>query len=140
MFRKFFVLTLCVLVLLGMVCVVYGEESEQTPQFAPPARMKYAKSTSVTLDRKGESAVISARIIGDAGKTTKLKGNCILQKFSNGKWNYVDNWSESTNARILSMNKKRKVSGGTYRIHAVFRAYAGDKVETITDNSGKVKF
>lgn len=36
--------------------------------------------------------------------------------------------------------KKRKVSGGTYRVHAVFHAYAGDKVETITDNSGKVKF
>ena len=140
MFRKIFGVTLCVMVLLGMMCVVYGEESEQAPQSIPPARMKYSKSTRVTLDKKGDSAVISARIIGTAGKTTKLKGNCILQKFSNGKWNYVDNWSESTNARILSINKKRKVSGGTYRIHAVFHAYAGDKVETITDNSGKVKF
>ena len=129
MLRKIIVQIICTLLLFGMTVTVYGAEMESEFKENLIEEFKYSRSTVVKLEKQGKTAVCLARITGRMGVTTKLTVKCSLQKNKGGIWTTVETWSDSTHQIVLSLRKERKVSGGTYRVHAVFHAYAGDKVE-----------
>ena len=90
----------------------------------------------VNIHISGSTATCKGIVTGKSGITTKIKTQLYLQKYSGGSWKTVDSWSGSKNGLNYLMARSKYVSKGKYRTKAVFKIYAGNRVETLTRYSG----
>lgn len=93
----------------------------------------YLMTCSSTLTISGTTATCDSNATGYYGETTKIAISQTLQKkTSDGKWEYVDSWSETDQGyKGSATNYKYNLSSGTYRLKSVFTVYAGNDSETI---------
>lgn len=98
-------------------------------------------SAAASISISSGTATCSGKIWGIAGKTTKTSVHLYLQKYTNGAWVNVADWTSSGNTvnRILSKNKSVS-KGYKYRSKAVCYAYAGTKSEKVTKYSSTVSY
>lgn len=95
--------------------------------------------TTLTINNAGV-AKSRAVITGIPGTTTKLSATMNLQKYSNGSWQTVQSWSDSSTSNSLTISKSKTIAHGKYRTHTVFKAYRNSKSERIIKNSGAVAY
>lgn len=103
----------------------------------------YTKSTSTNLTVSSGQASASAKFTGYPGTTTKVSITMTLQKqgFLGLYWSDVASWTQTLNSYNATMGKSYGgLSGGTYRVKAVYTAYSGSASETFTEYSGNVKY
>lgn len=96
-------------------------------------------STTLTISNAGV-AKSRAVITGIPGTTTKLSATMNLQRYSNGSWQTIQSWSDSSTSNSLTISKSKTISRGKYRTHTVFKAYRKSKSERIIKNSGAVTY
>ena len=137
--------------MLSVVCVfsamvnvsAQGIESA-AEQYEPPihVNMAYTKSTRADLTISYGQASATAVFYGYNGITTKVTITMTLQKkgLLGLWWSDELSWTETFNYYNATMNRNTGVSGGTYRVKAVYTAYSGTNSETITEYSGNVKY
>ena len=136
--RKFKVMLTVCLVLLLTAQVAFGAVSS-TPDIELMAE-NYS-SASATISLSGNTAEVTGKIIGRAGKTTKTSIHLYLQQYKNGSWVNVDDWT-STGATVARQLSKTKTvtKGYKYRAKAVCAAYVGSNKETVTKYSVTVEY
>ena len=134
--RKFKVMLTVCLVLLLTAQVAFGAVSS-TPNIELMAE-NYS-SASATISLSGNTAEVTGKIIGRAGKTTKTSIHLYLQQYKNGSWVNVDDWT-STGATVARQLSKTKTvtKGYKYRAKAICAAYVGSDKETVTKYSGTI--
>lgn len=132
------------IVVLMLVCLLFAIGSvsafaatEQSPDVEINAENYNSASAKLTIsDGKAKA---SATIIGLVGKTTKTTITLYLQQYKGGKWINVDSWKNS-GAVTCSITKSKSVTKGSkYRAKAVYKAYIGTNVETVTKYSSSVR-
>lgn len=96
-------------------------------------------STTLTISNAGV-AKPRAVITGIPGTTTKLSATMNLQRYSNGSWQTIQSWSDSSTSNSLTISKSKTIAHGRYRTHTVFKAYRKSKSERIIKNSGTVTY
>lgn len=96
-------------------------------------------STTLTISNAGV-AKPRAVITGIPGTTTKLSATMNLQRYSNGSWQTIQSWSDSSASNSLTISKSKTIAHGRYRTHTVFKAYRKSKSERIIKNSGTVTY
>lgn len=96
-------------------------------------------STTLTISNAGV-AKPRAVITGIPGTTTKLSATMNLQRYSNGSWQTIQSWSDSSTSNSLTISKSKTIAHGRYRTHTVFIAYRKSKSERIIKNSGTVTY
>ena len=96
-------------------------------------------STTLTISNAGV-AKPRAVITGIPGTTTKLSATMNLQRYSNGSWQTIQSWSDSSTSNSLTISKSKTISRGKYRTHTVFKAYRKSKSERIIKNSGAATY
>lgn len=96
-------------------------------------------STTLTISNAGV-AKPRAVITGIPGTTTKLSATMNLQRYSNGSWQTIQSWSDSSTSNSLTISKSKTIAHGRYRMHTVFKAYRKSKSERIIKNSGTVTY
>ena len=136
--RKFKVMLTVCLVLLLTAQVAFGAVSS-TPNIELMAE-NYS-SASATISLSGNTAEVTGKIIGRAGKTTKTSIHLYLQQYKNGSWVNVDDWT-STGATIARQLSKTKTvtKGYIYRAKAVCAAYVGSDKETVIKYSESINY
>jgi len=102
----------------------------------------YTKSTRTDLSISSGQASALAIFNGYNGITTKVTITMTLQKqgFLGLWWTDEASWTETFNNYNATMDRKATVSGGTYRVKAVYTAYGGSASETFTEYSLNVKY
>ena len=136
--RKFKVMLTVCLVLLLTAQVAFGAVSS-TPNIELMAE-NYS-SASATISLSGNTAEVTGKIIGRAGKTTKTSIHLYLQQYKNGSWVNVDDWT-STGATVARQLSKTKTvtKGYKYRAKAVCAAYVGSDKETVIKYSESINY
>lgn len=103
----------------------------------------YINGTITTLSISGSGvATGTSKITGYSGTTTKVHITMTLQKkgFLGLFWTDVSQWSQTFNNYYGTLSKTYNVSGGTYRVRAVYVAYRDSSSETITAYSSEVHY
>lgn len=101
----------------------------------------YSNATAGLSISDSGTASASGNVSGKAGHTTKISIHLYLQKYSNGRWTSVADWSGSKEGISYMLKKTKSVSKGyRYRAKAVCRAYAGSDSEKVTRYSSAVKY
>lgn len=136
--RKFKVMLTVCLVLLLTAQVAFGAVSS-TPDIELMAE-NYS-SASATISLSGNTAEVTGKIIGRAGKTTKTSIHLYLQQYKNGSWVNVDDWTSTGDTVARQLSKTKTVTKGyKYRAKAVCAAYVGSNKETVTKYSVTVEY
>ena len=140
MLKRFAVILTAVFMLITCMLVPASAAVIDDPEDSPMASNYNTASASLSLSDSG-TASASGTVSGKAGRTTKISIHLYLQKYSNGKWKSVADWSGSKEATSYQLKKTKSVSKGyKYRTKAVFRAYAGSNSEKVTRYSSTVKY
>lgn len=136
--RKFKVMLTACLILLLTAQIAFGAVSS-TPDIELMAE-NYS-SASATISLSGNTAEVTGKIVGRAGKTTKTSIHLYLQQYKNGSWVNVDDWT-STGATVARQLSKTKTvtKGYKYRAKAVCAAYVGSDKESVTKYSKSISF
>lgn len=135
--KKVIIAVLCIL-MLG-ICTVVSTAAEKKPPDGTNATNH--SSASATLSISGGKAECSGKIRGIIGKTTKTSIHLYLQKYTDGTWKNVDDWTSSGDTVNRTLTKTKSVSKGyKYRTKAVCRAYIGSKSEKVTKYSSAVSY
>lgn len=117
--------------------LVGGGNMVVTPNWA------YTNDTLTALSISGSGvATGTAKITGYSGTTTKITITMYLEKkgFLGLFWSETASWTQTFNDYKGALSKSYNVSGGTYRIRAVYIAYKGTASETITAYSSEGKY
>lgn len=98
------------------------------------------RQMSVSLSKSGNTATITARMIG-ATSITKVQITMYLQKkTTTGEWKTVRSWSTSKAGYYCQMKKSCSVSKGIYRVKMVTTCYKGKTKEVSTRISATKTF
>lgn len=98
-------------------------------------------SASASISFSDGTATCPGKIRGIAGKTTKTSVHLYLQKYVNGNWINVADWTSSGNTVNRVLTKTKSVSKGyKYRSKAVCYAYIGSSSEKVTKYSSAVNY
>ena len=141
MFKKIVSVALVLLAVVMLPTSVQAYTGWEPGELVPADKYAYTTSVSTGLEISSEgTATCRAKIVGVAGKTSRLECVMYLQKYSKGAWTNVAKWNESTTSLSLSISKTKTVNRGRYRVRTVFRAYKGNPFETITKLSAYVNY
>ena len=133
MTKKLAAFIMAVCILLG--CLTVSASAAVTNNSDVSVMAVYYRTASVTLTISSDTARLSGSVVGYKETTTKTSVHLYLQKYSNGKWSNIADWSSTKNASSCMLSKTKALSRGKYRAKAVCKAYAGTKSETITKYS-----
>ena len=118
-----------------------GLDSESA-QGDPPTRLSYIDFTftDLLINSSGK-ATATAVVEGYSSITTRIKIEMTLQKrFLLLFWTDEATWTETFPTYYGSLVKSTNVSGGTYRVQAVYTAYSGSASETLTATTGATSY
>lgn len=99
----------------------------------------YTQYTYTTLSIASGVANANATLMGYSGLTTSVSITMYLEKKILWWWSIQETWSQTFTGYSGTLFKSLGVSGGTYRVRAVYVAYNGNNSETLTGMSGDVK-
>lgn len=152
MLKKMIGLFLCLVLLLLPIVGVNAEDNESYKTYSTDTNYvtynnaivplsAYTKSTYTNLAIVSGSATCVASLTGYPGITTKVEITMYLEKKQFLFFWFTDaSWSETFYSYNAAMSKQWSVSGGTYRVKAVYVAYSGTESETITGYSSTVTY
>ena len=143
MWKKAVSLMLVAVLVLSAATVVSAQSIDTAEQAPVPTRMAYISSTNTSLTISSGQASAYARLIGYPGTTTKISITMTLQKqgFLGLYWSDVTGWSDTFYSSTATMSRTHSgLSGGTYRLKAVYTAYSGNASETVTEYSPNFKY
>lgn len=123
------------IVMIGMLSIPVYAADVGAPEFDIQSAYYNNAITSISISGSG-TASCSATVTGKRGVTTKITIKLYLQKYSNGKWTTVKQWSGSKNGTSYTLSKTTSISKGKYRTKAICKIYSGREYETITKYSG----
>lgn len=92
----------------------------------------YITQSKAELTFSDSTATIFAFVKSTPGRSTKATIKATLQKYSNGMWTNVQNWSNSSSSYSVILSKTKTVSFGTYRVKAVIKVYQNGSWESKT--------
>ncbi len=113
---------------------IIEQDSVILPLFA------YTRSTYTSLSILSGTASCVTSLTGYQGTTTNVEITMYLEKRFLFFWLTETSWSGTFNSYSGSMYEQHSVSGGTYRVKAVYVAYNGTASETITEYSSTVTY
>lgn len=101
----------------------------------------YTKSTNTNLMITSGQATSTSSITGYPGITAKVVITMHLEKkgLLGLYWSTITSWSQTFDHYSGALSKDYNVSGGTYRVKAVYVAYSSTASETFTHYSSEVK-
>lgn len=134
---KLTIVVLCISML--STCATTFASTNDVPTYDTYA-INYS-SASASISVSGNRATSSGKIWGISGKTTKTSIHLYLQKYANGVWVNVDDWTSSGNTVNRTISKTKNISKGyKYRSKAICYAYAGTKSEKVTKYSRVISY
>jgi len=95
-------------------------------------------STSLSISAGGTATVYGFVQKTPAGKSIYLSST--LQRYSNGSWSNVKNWSKSSTSSSASILETYQVSSGTYRVKTYYYVSGDDGYESGTVYSKTVTY
>lgn len=158
MWKKTIGLVLCLAVLslpMMNVCAVNDElevtdsvevsaplqDSASTPGSSEGTlKLVYTNSIYTNLAIVSGNATCIAGFTGYPGITNKVEISMYLQKRFLIFWLTEDNWSQTYYNYSATMSHQTGVSGGTYRVKAIYIAFSGAESETVTGYSSTVTY
>lgn len=121
------------ILLFGLLSV---SASAETGDFIQVEAANYsAASANISISRSG-IATVNGIAIGKHGITTQVSMHLYLQKYKNGSWTTVRDWTGSKDGTSYSFTKNTAVSKGKYRTNAVIKVYAEKRCEKVKKYSG----
>ena len=100
----------------------------------------YTRNIYTGLDINSGNAMCTASLTGYQGVTTKIEITMYLEKRFLFFWFTDTSWSATFYSNNALMNRQCSISGGTYRVKAVYVAYSGTASETMTEYSETVAY
>lgn len=98
----------------------------------------YTQYTYTTLSITSGVAHANATIMGCSDLTTSVSITMHLEKKVLWWWSARETWTQTYTGYSGTLSESVSVSGGTYRLRAVYIAYSGNNSETITGFSSEV--
>ena len=131
---------LCVMLTVALLCSLTGHTYAAIAEPGIQPLYNYTSNFYVGLSAFGTTATGTASLSGFQGTTTKVNVVMTLQKKVLW-WSDASNDYDYTNYSYYAdaSNTYNSLSGGTYRLKAVFTVYSGTASETITAYSKEVK-
>ena len=110
----------------------------QVPEEIVSPFMLLINQADADLTISGETAEVTASVIGIVGTVTKAEVEAELQVKDGSSWRHVEDWSVSKNSYRASLSETQAVvKGHTYRVKATVTAWKGTQSESKTIYSGQ---
>ena len=133
-------LTVCMMAVLVVVTAVpaYAALSESGIELM--AEYHSAASATLSISSSGV-ATAKGSIIGILGTTTKTTVHLYLQRYEDGEWVDVDDWTLSQNTVSTTLAETKSVDRGyKYRAKASCYAYSGSDYERVIKYSSEISY
>ena len=131
--KKFFVLIFTLLLLLSFAGTAFAAEDEQasiSDLGRDNLRFTYIVSVDANLNISAGSAAMIAEIIC-VPSVDSCRISAYLQRYVNGAWVTLQNWSQNYGTYYGSWSNSYGVTSGyNYRLRVYFYAYDGDSRES----------
>ena len=133
-------LTVCMMVVLVVVTAVPAYAA--LPESGIELMAEYHSAANATLSISSSGvATAKGSIIGILGTTTKTTVHLYLQRYENGAWVDVDDWTLSQNTVSTTLTETKSVDRGyKYRAKASCYAYSGSDYERVIKYSSEISY
>jgi hypothetical protein len=127
--RRLIVLTLCLVLVISLwtplnTFASTSEAGSVQPYFTYISSVKNAFDIS-----SSGNASMSSSIVTYNGTVDQVRMNNYLQRYNNGLWTTVNNWSQTTQGTSAAWSQSYYVSSGySYRLRTYFYAYDGSTI------------
>lgn len=97
--------------------------------------------THTSLSIQSGTAYVTALVNGYQNNATKVVVYAHLQRYENGSWSNVANWSQTFNSYSGVISESCSVARGyTYRVSAAYYVFSGSSSEMLLQFSGTVAY
>lgn len=133
--KRMLALALCACALMATPAPAFAA---QVPEEIVSPFMLLINQADADLTISGETAEVTASVIGIVGTVTKAEVEAELQVKDGSSWRHVEDWSVSKNSYRASLSETQAVvKGHTYRVKATVTVWSDTQSESKTIYSGR---